>query len=319
MTIDVRTEIPAQTDGEGPKPSAALATVVSVPESIAFVDLAVVIPAFNEQNGIQQGIEELNRTLSQLDLSYEIVVVNDGSTDRTREKAEEAGVRVINQRENRGYGAALKKGIASSNSTYIAIIDADGTYPASAIPEMLRLAATAEMVVGDRGAAMKNVPALRKPAKKMLNSLANYLAGRKINDLNSGLRVFRRRSLESFVPLLPDGFSFTTTITLCMVCSGLDVVYTPIAYGARVGESKIRAKHFFAFILLVLRAVMLFNPLRVFLPMGAVFVTLGVAKFAYDIYKWNLSESAVLAILGGLGAWALGLIADMISRIHLRP
>jgi len=319
MTIDVRTEIPARTDGDMPKPTAALAPLASPSESVAFVDLAVVIPAFNEENGIQQGIEELRRTLSRLSMSYEIVVVNDGSTDRTREKAEEAGVRVINQRENRGYGAALKKGIASTNSSYVAIIDADGTYPAAAIPDMLRLAESAEMVVGDRGAAMKNVPALRKPAKMMLNGLANYLAGRKINDLNSGLRVMRRKSLESFVPLLPDGFSFTTTITLCMVCSGLDVVYTPIAYGVRVGESKIRAKHFFAFILLVLRAVTLFNPLRVFLPMGAFFVALGLIKFAYDIYKWNLSESAVLAILGGLGAWALGLIADMISRIHLRP
>jgi glycosyltransferase involved in cell wall biosynthesis len=284
-----------------------------------FVDLAVIIPAYNEENGVQQGVRELQQVLSQLPLTFQIVVVNDGSSDRTAEKAAEVGANIINQRRNRGYGASLKKGIAATNSTYVVITDADGTYPASAIPAMLELMSGADMVVGDRGLSKKNIPLIRRPAKWVLNQLANYLAQTKINDLNSGLRIFKRTTLEKFVPLLPDGFSFTTTITLCMACSGMDIIYTPVAYAKRIGQSKIRWAHFFAFILLVFRVVTLFNPLRVFLPMGALLITLGFTKFVYDIVKWNLSESAVLAIIGGLGAWGLGLLADMISRINLKP
>jgi hypothetical protein len=199
------------------------------------------------------------------------------------------------------------------------ITDSDGTYPPSAIPAMLELAHGVDMVVADRGAAMKNVPLIRRPAKFMLNSLARYLAKRKINDLNSGLRVFRRSSLLPFIRLLPEGFSFTTTITLCMICSDLDVLYVPITYGKRIGTSKIRATDFFAFVVLVVRVVTLFRPLRVFFPLGVFWFLLGTVKLAYDVYLWNLSESAVLAFVFGVMAWSMGLLADMISRLHLRP
>jgi len=289
------------------------------PEPAPFVDVSVVIPAYNEEGAIVSGVAELKRVLSALPISYDIVVVNDGSTDRTGAEAEKTDARVIHQRRNRGYGAALKRGIAQSNSTYVVITDADGTYPAETIPGMLELARDVDMVVADRGAAMKNVPLLRRPAKFALNSLARYLANRKINDLNSGLRVFKRSSLTPFIPLLPEGFSFTTTITLCMICSDLEVVYTPVNYGRRIGTSKIRATDFFAFVLLVLRIVTLFRPLRIFIPMGVAWMLLGTVKLGYDIYRWNLSESAVLAFLFGVMAWSLGLIADMISRLNLRP
>ena len=115
------------------------------------------------------------------------------------------------------------------------------------------------------------------------------------------------------------GFSFTTTITLCMICSDLRVVYVPIEYGRRIGRSKIRFTDFFNFILLVLRAIVLFNPLRVFLPLGLVLFTLGIAKLVYDIVIGNLSETAVLGLLAAIMIWSLGLIADMLARLHLRP
>ena len=175
------------------------------------------------------------------------------------------------------------------------------------------------MVVGDRGAAMRNVPLVRRPAKWMLNTLANTLARRKIPDLNSGLRVFRRSSLERFIQLLPDGFSFTTTITLSMICSNLRVVYLPISYAKRVGQSSMKPTAFFTFILLVLRIIVFFQPLRVFLPLGAILFVIGAAKTAFDITRMNLSESAIFALLAALVIWSLGLIADMISRLHLRP
>lgn len=288
-------------------------------EPVPFVDVSVVIPAYNEQGAIVNGVAEVQRVMSQLGVSYDVIVVNDGSTDGTGQEAEKTTARVLHQRSNKGYGAALKRGILAGNSTYVVITDADGTYPPSAIPAMLELANGVDMVVADRGAAMKNVPLIRRPAKFMLNSLARYLAKRRINDLNSGLRVFRRSSLLPFIRLLPEGFSFTTTITLCMICSDLDVVYVPITYGKRIGTSKIRATDFFAFVVLVVRVVTLFRPLRVFFPLGALWFLLGTIKLVYDIYLWNLSESAVLAFIFGVMAWSMGLIADMISRLHLRP
>jgi glycosyltransferase involved in cell wall biosynthesis len=279
----------------------------------------VVIPAHDEEGAIAASVRDVRRALAQLPLSHEVIVVDDGSTDGTAREAAKTDARVIHLKTNQGYGAALKKGIAAGNSTFVVITDGDGTYPAEALAGMLALAQSADMVVADRGRAGKNIPLLRRPAKYLLNALACYLAQRKINDLNSGQRVFRRSALEPFLPLLPDGFSFTTTITLCMLCSNLEVAYQPITYGRRIGRSKIRPTDWFSFVLLVLRVIVLFRPLRVFIPMGALWILAGTAKLAYDIYLWNLSESAVLAFLFGMMAWSLGLMADMISRLHLRP
>ncbi|MDX2238686.1 MAG: glycosyltransferase family 2 protein [Hyphomonadaceae bacterium] len=282
-------------------------------------DLSVVIPAFNEEGAVRATVESVRRALDPLGLAYDIIVVNDGSTDATLAQARASGATVIDQPVNLGYGAALKAGIRAGQSDFVAILDADGTYPPDALPRMLEIARHADMVVGDRGAAMNNVPMIRRPAKWVLNSLADFLADRHIPDLNSGLRVFRRSELTPFLRLLPDGFSFTTTITLCMICSNLRVHYMPIAYGRRVGQSKIRAKHFFTFILLLLRIVMLFQPLRIFLPLGAILFALGFVKLLYDLTLLNVSETAIFGFLAALIIWSLGLIADMIARLHLRP
>jgi glycosyltransferase involved in cell wall biosynthesis len=291
-------------------------TVAQEPERF---DLTVVIPAYNEEGAVADTVEELRATLSRLPLRFEIVVVDDGSVDETRREAKRAGARVLASRTNGGYGSALKRGILNSDSEYVAIIDADGTYPPEALIPMLYMANTADMVVGDRSGAMNNVPLIRRPAKRFLNALANYLARYKIPDLNSGLRVFKRDSLTRFIPLLPDAFSFTTTITLCMLSSKMVVEYVPVGYAKRVGKSKIRPRDFGNFILLVLRILVLFQPLRVFLPLGTALFLLGIAKTIYDITLNNLSESAIFALLAALLIWSLGLIADMISRLHLRP
>lgn len=281
--------------------------------------LAVVIPCYNEEGAVYQTVMQVEAVLNAAGITHEIVVVNDGSTDNTLAEARRSSARVITYSENVGYGFALKTGIAGTRSEFVAIIDADGTYPPENLPSMLSLCTGADMVVGDRGAAMEGVPFIRRPAKWVLNNLASHLARQHINDLNSGLRVFKRPSLEQFVGLLPDGFSFTTTITLCMLASSLKVVYLPIVYGQRVGHSKIRAAHFFNFIMLVVRLTVYFQPLRVFMPVGAVFFLYGLAKAAYDMAQLNLSDSAVFGFLGAMLVWSLGLLGDMISRLHLHP
>ena len=283
------------------------------------LDLCVVIPAHNEEHAAGATVERVRAALAPLRLRTEVVVVDDGSNDGTRLVAEGAGARVLVSHVNRGYGSALKKGIAATDSEYVAILDADGTYPPEVLPRLLERAQSVDMVVGDRSASMYNVPFVRRPAKWILSKLANFLVRTNIPDLNSGMRIFKRDSLERFVPLLPDGFSLTTTITLCMLSSNMEVAYVPIEYGKRIGHSKLRAVDFFNFVMLVLRIVMLFQPLRIFMPLGSVLFLLGVAKAIYDLTLWNLSESAIFCLLAALIIWSLGLMADMISRLHLRP
>jgi glycosyltransferase involved in cell wall biosynthesis len=281
--------------------------------------VVAIIPAFNERDAISDTIRQVRAALNTLPHRSEIVVVDDGSTDGTGDLAEASGVRVIRVPSNRGYGTALKTGVLATDSEYVVIIDADGTYPPDAIPRLVMRAADADMVVGARSALDVSIPAVRRPAKWFLARLSGYLAGQRIPDLNSGLRVMRRKTLNEFLHLMPSGFSFTSTITLSMLCTMRQVIYEPVVCKRRVGTSKIRAMDFTNFVMLVLRTVVLFNPLKIFLPLGAILFLLGTIKFVYDVYLWNLSESAVMAFLAAIIVWSVGLLADMIARLQLRP
>ena len=181
------------------------------------MNVSIVIPAFNEEQGIAQVIGELRSVLGQHGINAEILVIDDGSRDKTAQAAA-AGARVFRHRSNRGYGAALKSCIAAASNTALVITDADGTYPCQYIPEMLERLETADMVVGARIGSNVKIPAIRRPAKWMLNKLANYLTKTNIPDLNSGLRAFRRDVVMQYFAMLPDQFSWTTTITLAMHC-----------------------------------------------------------------------------------------------------
>ncbi len=277
----------------------------------------VVIPAFNEEAGIQPVIHSLSEALAGYD--YQLLVVDDGSEDQAARLAQGAGAEVISQPLNRGYGAALKVGIGSARHDHIVIIDADGTYPVSAIPELVAGLDDYEMVVGARIGANTNIPLVRRPAKWFLQHLASYLAGRRIPDLNSGLRAMRRDLVARYTHLLPSGFSFTTTITLAALCRDHLVKYETIDYHARVGKSKIRPYHAFEFTILILRTIVYFNPLKVFMPIGAVLVFTGLLKTVYDIWIGDLSESAIFAFLAGGLVWVVGLLSDQISRMGMRP
>lgn len=277
---------------------------------------SIVIPAFNEEQGIVPTLRELREVLAGFE--YELLVVDDGSKDRTAERARAEGVSVIQQPINRGYGASLKAGIRRAKYDVIVITDADGTYPAGAIPALVAGCETYEMVVGARTGANVAIPLVRRPAKWVLGKLASYLAGRPIPDLNSGLRAMRRDLVRQYEHLLPSGFSFTTTITLSALCRDHLVRFDPIDYRAREGSSKIRPRHAYDFFLLILRTIVYFNPLKIFLPVGAFFFALGLAKFIYDVTRENLSESAIFAFITAFLMWGLGLLSDQLSRIASR-
>lgn len=281
-------------------------------------ELAIILPAFNEAAGITDTLARVRDVLSAFSGRSEVIVVDDGSTDDTARKAAACGVKVVSHGWNRGYGAALKTGVMATTAPAIMIMDADSTYPPDAIPRLYDRLQGSDMVVGSRLLSSSGVAWIRRPGKWILNNFASFLVGRHIPDLNSGQRVMKRETLLRYMHLCPSGFSFTSTITLAMLANGHNVVYEPIEYAKRAGKSKIRASHFVSFILLVVRAIVLFNPLKVFLPAGAIVFAIGVAKLMEDIYLWNLSETAVMAFLSAINIWAVGLLADMIARLQLQ-
>lgn len=272
----------------------------------------VILPAYNGSQVIRKALDS---ALAQ-QVPLHIIVVDDGSSDGTSEAVRKQAVRLVQFPYNRGYGQALKAGIATAQNEWIVITDADGTYPSEAIPGMLERAGEYDMVVGARTSGV-NIPAMRRPAKWFLGKLAGFLAEQPIPDLNSGLRVMRKSLVQKFEHLLPSGFSFTTTITLALLCNNFRIYYQPIDYLRRVGSSKIRPKHAYQFLMLILRTVVYFNPLRVFLPLGALFFVPGLVKLGFDLAHLHISQSAIIAILGGIILWAIGMLADQISKIAL--
>ncbi len=276
--------------------------------------VTVVIPCFNEEHGIAAVIAEVRGVLDGEGIAHEILVVDDGSSDRSAGAARAAGARVVRHRSNRGYGAALKTGIAAARNPINVIIDADGTYPASQIPELLGRLERADMAVGARTGSNVNVPLIRRPAKWLLNRLANYLAASRIPDLNSGLRAFRREIVMPYFGILPDQFSFTTTITLAMHCDKYAVAYLPINYLPRHGHSKIVPWDAASFLVLILRTAMLFRPLRIFLPIVLLCLLYGVVKMSVDLtHQPNISASALLAFLAALEILLIGMVGDVIA------
>jgi len=282
--------------------------------------LTVIIPVYNEAESVSSTVHEIDTYLANAGLDYEIIAVDDCSQDGTRDVLENIdlpSLRCIHHSRNRGYGASLKTGIIHSSSPLIAITDADGTYPNSRIPELVSLMGDKDMVVGARIGESVKIPLVRRPAKWFIGRLASYLARYKIPDVNSGLRVFRRESILPYLHLLPDGFSFTTTITLVMLNCGDEVVYEPINYAARVGKSKIRpVRDTLNFIQLIVRTVLLFEPLRIFLPLSIGVFFLGIAVGIYSFFFTPKLMDMTMAVLmvGSLQLLSIGMLADMINR-----
>ena len=249
-------------------------------------------------------------------------MVDDGSTDETARQARSVpGTVVVSHGYNRGYGAALKTGIRHARGDTIVITDSDGTYPPQYIPELVAALEDCDMAVGSRTGEVSKIPALRRPAKWFLNKLASFLAETRIPDLNSGLRAFRKDVVIPFLGILPSGFSFTTTITLAMLCNDFRVKYLPINYEQRVGRSKIKPlQDTYKFLLLVLRTVCYFNPLKVFLPLAFFLILAGMARLTYNaITIHHVAGTELLFIISGIQLGAFGLLADAVAKARLMP
>ncbi len=292
-------------------------------------NISVIIPAFNEEQSIVSTVESVRQVLYSLGAESEIIVVDDGSSDSTFELVSGTAARVIRHSCNRGYGASLKTGIRVASNSIIAICDADGTYPIDRIPDLVEQLDHCDMAVGSRTGETVFIPKNRKLAKWFLRKLAGYITGIDIPDLNSGLRVFRKSLALQYFNLLPSGFSFTTTITVASLCDDLEVLYVPINYHQREGESKINPTHFPNFIMLVLRLAVLFKPLKVFIPVSLFCFAAGLLKLTFDIISAAsqvnslgviltrfpvVSTTSVILFVSALQILLFGMVAEAMAR-----
>jgi glycosyltransferase involved in cell wall biosynthesis len=309
----VRRGRPSNLPAVAPEPGLPAELLPDLPE------FSVVVPCFNEEGGIEETVRRIREAVAGAP-SCQIIVVNDGSTDGTRRilqgMAAADDLQVVEHSRNRGYGAALKSGIRVAATDLIAITDADGTYPNERLPELVALCADYDMVVGARVGEDVQYSKLRSIPKYFLRRWMSWIARQDIPDINSGMRVFRKSTVEKFFRILPDTFSFTATITLAMLTNYHPVLYVPISYKARLGRSKIRPiRDTLRFILLILRTGVYFAPVRFFGPMTLVLLLLAGIRLAYDTLVLNdITDTSLLLFLFAFNTGMLTLLADMIDK-----
>jgi len=278
--------------------------------------LSVVIPAHNEAPRIGAVLEGLAKALAPI--PHEIIVVDDGSTDGTGEVAARYGVTVVRNPYTKGYGGALKTGVRKAKGEWVLFLDADGQHDPGELAPILENADDADMVIGARqGESLKK--AGRPVGRRILHWLAEYLTEREIADLNSGLRVVRRSLVLDNLSLLPNGFSFSTTLTMALMKAGHTVVFVPVKVEAREGSSsRVRiVRDGLRTLLLMIRIITLFNPLKVFLPVSCFLWIVGFAYLIEDFIRvTNIPDGAVLLITSGVIVFFFGILADQISTLR---
>ncbi|NLI80852.1 MAG: glycosyltransferase family 2 protein [Deltaproteobacteria bacterium] len=283
-----------------------------------FAKISVVIPAFNEEPVIGRVIREVIEVLASHKLFCEVIVVDDGSTDNTSRVAAEAGAMVIRHPYNIGNGAAVKRGIRVATGDVIVMMDGDGQHNPQDIPRFLEHMPHYEMVVGARTAESEG-KVHRNLANRLYNSIASYIAGKRVEDLTSGFRAMNAKIAKSIAYLFPRGYSYPSTATIALFLGGYTVKYIPIKASARIGKSKIRLLYDgLKFLFILARVGTFYTPLRLFVPLGGLIFFPG---FFYAIYKliigkpWTLP--IVISITGGLLVFILGLISEQIALLRI--
>lgn len=283
------------------------------------MNISLVCPAYNEEQTIACTLQEVRKALESQSVveQFELIVVDDGSEDRTVEEARKVTqVRVIQNIKNTGYGASLKRGILEAKYDIILIIDGDNTYPLDALKAMLEQMKNHAMVVGQRDLKLFEYSLTRRFAKWILKMLVYVISGQKVKDMNSGLRLIRKDAVKVFFPIISDGFSFTTTVTLAFYQNSLPIAYVPIEYRKRVGKSKIQPiKDTFQILLLILRTIVFFQPLRIFIFIAFLFFIFASSSLFFDVFIGrNITDKTVLFFATASAFFFAGLIADLIHR-----
>lgn len=282
--------------------------------------VSVVVPVYNEKGAVSDTVRQLTSTLGSAHVPWEIILVDDGSRDGSAQVLDgirQEHVSVIHHRANRGYGASLKTGIKAAVHPWILITDADGTYPINRIPDLIREAASADMVVGSRSGANVHKRFFRSIGRDIVRRFASYVAAADIPDINSGLRIFKKEDALRFWNLFPEGFSFTTTITVASHTKGNLVTYLPIDYYKRTGSSSIKpAKDFIGFMSLIARLSLYFRPLKVFVPLSIGLIALSGITLGYGILVLHEVLDATWAVMfiTGIQTLIFGFLADMIVK-----
>ncbi len=274
---------------------------------------SVIIPAFNEGTSIGSVIAALRDAAPW----HEIILVDDGSSDDTVERAKAAGAIVVHHPYNKGNGAAVKSGIRQATGEFVLVMDGDGQHQPADAQRIVSRLSEYDLVVGAR-APSTQASGVRRLGNGLLNWLASYLTGRPIPDLTSGFRAARRAHLREFLYLLPNGFSTPTTTTMAFIKAGYDVLFEPIEARQRAGQSKIRlARDGFKFFLILLKVVTIFSPLRIFLPVSAVAFAIGVAYGAWTAAtQGKIPNGAVLFLMFAVVVFLVGLVSEQISALR---
>jgi glycosyltransferase involved in cell wall biosynthesis len=284
------------------------------------MDLTIIIPAFNEAANLPSVIERIRTLMTELSLSYEILVVNDCSTDETGDEAGRHADRVVSHAYNMGNGAAVKTGIRSAHGRLILLMDADGQHPPEYIPEMLDATEDYDLVVGAR-TAKSHAGIHRLAANSVYNWLASYVTKFRILDLTSGFRVLRRETAMRYLYMLPNTFSYPTTLTMAILRSGLSLKYISIEAPPRSKGTKSKIKLFrdgARFFLIISRIATLFSPFRIFLPLSAVLFVTGCSYYLYTFLTMHrFTNMSMLLLLTSLTTFMLGLISEQISLLRM--
>ena len=275
--------------------------------------ISVIIPAYNEEAAIAEVIKRVKN----VSFDYELIVVDDGSTDKTAFIAEGLGVRVIRHPYNKGYGEAIKTGVKAASYNVVFLLDADRQHNPEDIPRFLAYLGEFDMVVGERRRGSR-VPPIRRIGKWFLRKVAIFLARRDIPDLNSGFRLVKKNILLNFIPILPDTFSLSTTLTLAVIKSGYTIKYIPIKTEERLGRSTLNPlRDGYKTLMLIFSLIVLFDPLRVFCPAGMILLIPGFFYTMYELFfHHNIPDSGILFITVGINLLFFGILSEQINQIR---
>ncbi|WP_438978917.1 glycosyltransferase family 2 protein [Polynucleobacter sp.] len=278
--------------------------------------VSIVIPAYQESAAIGYVVSAVLKVAASLSCEYEVIVVDDGSSDGTGDKARKAGAYVLTHPYNKGYGASLKTGIRFASNRTVIFLDADGQHDPDDIPHLLAERIGFDMVVGARK-GMAGSPLWRQPGKLFLKWLVNNLTGHSIPDFNSGYRALDREMALRFLPIMPNGFSFSTTSTIAAFKGGYLVQYLPIQVAKRIGTSTVTAADGFRTIMLIIRLVTLFAPLRVFLPISMLTFFIGLIFTVNGyVFAGEASVKGLIALLAAVQFFLFGIMVDQVVAVR---